>query len=44
MVPADGSDWDYTFKFKSEIDGKNVNSEINFSAAAPAYTHSFTIL
>jgi hypothetical protein len=44
MVPADGSDWDYTFKFKSEIDGKNVNSEINFSAAATAYTHSFTIL
>ena len=44
MVPADGSDWDYTFKFKSEIDGKNVNSEINFSASVPAYTHSFTIL
>lgn len=44
MFPADGSDWDYTFKFKSEIDGKNVNSEINFSASVPEYTHSFTIL
>lgn len=44
MVPADGSDWDYTFKFKSEIDGENVDGEINFSAAVPAYTHSFTIL
>lgn len=44
MVSADGSDWDYTFKFKSEIDGKNVNSEINFSASVPAYTHSFTVL
>jgi hypothetical protein len=44
MVPATSDRWDFTFKFASEVDNKNVNAEINFSAAVPAYTHSFKVL
>ncbi|PWB26012.1 SusE domain-containing protein [Flavobacterium sp. HTF] len=44
MVPASSDFWDNCFKFASAVDNKNVNAEINFSAASPAYTHSFTIL
>jgi len=44
MVSVDSSQYDYTFKFASATDNKNVNAEINFSSSVPAYTHSFTIL
>lgn len=44
MVPVTSDYWNNSFKFASEVDNANVNAEINFSAAATAYTHSFTIL
>ena len=44
MVPVTNDVWNNSFKFASAVDNKNVNAEINFSAAATAYTHSFTIL
>ena len=44
MVPVTDNYWDNCFKFASEVDNKNVNAEINFSAAVPAYTHSFKVL
>ncbi|OXA90049.1 SusE domain-containing protein [Flavobacterium hercynium] len=44
MVPVTNDFWKNSFKFASEVDNKSVNAEINFSAASPAYTHSFTIL
>lgn len=44
MVPVTSDFWSNSFKFSSAVDNKNVNAEINFSAAATAYTHSFTIL
>lgn len=44
MVPVTNDFWNNSFKFASAVDNKNVNAEINFSAAATAYTHSFTIL
>lgn len=42
MVPVTSDVWNNCFKFASAIDNANVNSEINFSASTPAYTHSFT--
>lgn len=44
MVPVTSDFWNNCFKFASAVDNKNVNAEINFSATAPAYTHSFTVL
>jgi hypothetical protein len=44
MVPVTSDFWNNCFKFASEVDNKNVNAVVNFSAATPAYTHSFTIL
>lgn len=44
MVPVTNDFWNNCFKFATAIDNSNVNAEINFSAAATAYTHSFTIL
>jgi hypothetical protein len=44
MVPVTADPWDNSFKFSGAVDNKNVNAEINFGAAVPAYTHSFTIL
>jgi starch-binding outer membrane protein SusE/F len=44
MVPVTDNYWDNCFKFASEVDNKNVNAEINFSAAVPSYTHSFKII
>ncbi|KRD12414.1 hypothetical protein ASE21_00440 [Flavobacterium sp. Root901] len=44
MVPVSNDYWANSFKFASAVDNKNVNAEINFSAAATAYTHSFTVL
>lgn len=44
MVPVTNDYWNNCFKFASEVDNKNVNAEINFSAGVPAYTHSFQIL
>lgn len=44
MVPAPSNQWDNCFKFKSEVDNAHVNALIDFSATAPAYTHSFTVL
>ncbi|SHG33905.1 SusE domain-containing protein [Flavobacterium defluvii] len=44
MVPVTSDFWNNCFKFASAVDNKNVNAEINFSAASPAYTHSFTVL
>jgi len=44
MVPVSNDFWSNSFKFATELDGSNVNAEINFSASVPAYTHSFTIL
>ncbi|KFF06395.1 SusE domain-containing protein [Flavobacterium reichenbachii] len=43
MVPVSSDFWANSFKFASAVDNKTVNAEINFSAASPAYTHSFTI-
>ncbi|MDR6762017.1 hypothetical protein J2Y38_002228 [Flavobacterium sp. 2755] len=44
MVPVTSDFWNNCFKFATAVDNANVNAEINFSAASPAYTHSFTIL
>lgn len=44
MVPVSNDVWSNSFKFATAVDNANVNAEINFSAAATAYTHSFTIL
>jgi len=44
MVPVSNDYWSNSFKFASEVDNKNVNAEINFSATVPAYTHSFKVL
>jgi len=44
MVPVSNDFWANSFKFSGAVDNKNVNAVINFSAAVPAYTHSFTIL
>ncbi|MWB95491.1 hypothetical protein GON26_14065 [Flavobacterium sp. GA093] len=44
MVPVTSDYWNNCFKFATAVDNSNVNAEINFSAASPAYTHSFTIL
>lgn len=44
MVPVSNDVWANSFKFSGAVDNKNVNAVINFSAAVPAYTHSFTIL
>ena len=44
LVPVSSDFWSNSFKFASAVDNANVNAEINFSAAATAYTHSFTIL
>lgn len=44
MVPATSDRWDFSFKFASEVDNKNVNAVIDFSATVPAYTHSFKVL
>jgi len=44
MVPVSNDVWSNSFKFDGAVDNKNVNAVINFSAAATAYTHSFTIL
>jgi len=44
MVPVTNDFWSNSFKFASAVDNKNVNAEINFSAASPAYTHSFKVL
>lgn len=44
MVPVTSDFWNNCFKFASAVDNKNVNAEVNFSAAATAYTHSFTVL
>ncbi len=44
MVPVTSDFWNNSFKFTSAVDNKNVNAVIDFSATAPAYTHSFTVL
>nr|WP_294922452.1 SusE domain-containing protein [uncultured Flavobacterium sp.] len=44
MVPVSNDVWANSFKFSGAVDNKNVNAEINFSAAVPAYTHSFKVL
>lgn len=44
MVPVSNDYWANSFKFATELDGSNVNAEIDFSATATAYTHSFTII
>lgn len=44
MTPVDNDQWHNCFKFKGSVDNKDVNALIDFSATAPAYTHSFTVL
>lgn len=44
MVPVTSDVWANSFKFSGAVDNKNVNAVIDFSASAPAYTHSFTVL
>lgn len=44
MVPVTNDRWSNSFKFASDVDNKNVNAVIDFSATIPAYTHSFTAL
>jgi hypothetical protein len=44
MVPVTNDRWNNSYKFATPIDNSNVDAEINFSATAPAYTHSFKIL
>ncbi|MCO6149708.1 SusE domain-containing protein [Flavobacterium sp. NRK1] len=44
MVPVTDDYWANSFKFKTEDDNADVNAVIDFSATAPAYTHSFTVI
>ena len=44
MVLKEYSYWDYTFKFRSEVDMSNVNIQIFFNADVPEYTHEITVL
>lgn len=44
MFPVSSDQWSNCFKFASAVDNHNVNSLIDFSGTAPAYTHNFTVL
>jgi hypothetical protein len=43
MVPVDGSQYDFAFKFNGDADRKNADIKVDFSAAADHYTHSVTV-
>jgi len=44
LVPVTSDRWNNCFKFNGAVDNANVNSLIDFSATATAYTHSFTVI
>ncbi|MFD2826765.1 SusE domain-containing protein [Leeuwenhoekiella polynyae] len=45
MVPqSPGEDYNYTFKFRQEVDMANVDLKIYFNADVPEYTHEITVL
>lgn len=44
MVDAPDDDWTNTFKFHSDVDGKNVNIKVIFNTSVPEYTHTVTIV
>ncbi|MFC6095578.1 SusE domain-containing protein [Flavobacterium qiangtangense] len=44
MFAVSSDQWSNCFKFASAVDNHNVNSLIDFSGTAPAYTHNFTVL
>lgn len=43
MVPVTDDYWSNSFKFAAEVDYSTVDAQVDFSATADAYTHSFTI-
>ena len=44
MVLKDYSYWDYTFKFRAEVDEAHSDLKIYFNADVPEYTHEITVL
>lgn len=40
---GDNSCWDYTFKFATEVDGKNIDVTADFSPSIINYTHKIII-
>lgn len=40
---GDTSQWDYTFKFATEVDGKNIDVTADFSPSLEQYTHTIVI-
>jgi len=43
LKPVNSSDYDYTYKFRSEADGANVDIAVLLSPELPNYTHQITI-
>lgn len=43
MVPVNSSQYDNSFKFVGAADNKTADIRVDFSATAPAYTHSVTV-
>lgn len=43
MVPVNSSQYDNCFKFVGAADNKTADIRVDFSASAPAYTHSVTV-
>jgi hypothetical protein len=43
LVPVNNSDYDYTYKFRSELDKANADVTVFLSPDAEAYTHEITV-